>query len=102
MGDHNGGDVAQVTHEKVFTVGGVFSEDTDLRHGKPLPSGPYAIGIYLHDLLILRRVIFNHRGSPQAAPGSELIVKAEQAYQSFNLKRAEGKIGDFGTGEKCG
>ena len=98
MGDVNGCDIAQATHEALLQRFGLLGPETHLVYGKPAPVGSMWQGVYLDDLLItsIRSVGFEVPldGSfepPAAQDGDEdieAVRKAEHAYDEAHLERA--------------
>ena len=98
MGDVNGCDIAQATHEALLQRFGLLGPETHLVYGKPAPVGSMWQGVYLDDLLItsIRSMGFEVPldGSfepPAAQDGDEdieAVRKAEHAYDEAHLERA--------------
>ena len=56
MGDKNGCDIAQATHEAVLKGRGLLDRKSTLILEKPVPIGPAWEGVYLDDFLVTKRV----------------------------------------------
>ena len=98
MGDVNGCDIAQATHEALLQRFGLLGPETHLVYGKPVPTGSLWEGVYLDDLLVTSVRNLDHPvpldGSfvpPPAQDSDEDILatrRAELAYAEANLDRA--------------
>lgn len=99
MGDTNACDIAQATHESILQAVGLLSPQTQLIYGEPCPSGDLWEGVYLDDLLIVKKCVAALPVLPGFEPPSaqandedlKRVELAEQAYQRAGLKRAEHK-----------
>ena len=111
MGDKNGCDIAQATHEAILRRHGVLDPSSTLEFGKHIPEGELLEGVYLDDLLIAKRCKVRGRvpldGSfvPPPAQVDDMDVKkieaAEAAYIEAQLSRAEHKSFRFCTAFKA-
>ena len=107
MGDINGCDIAQATHESILRQHGVLDRAVQLVYGEHVPKGPLWEGAYLDDLLITLRCKVPGRvpldGTfcppvPQAGDEDvQQVAAAEQAYTKARLQRAEHKAFRFQT-----
>ena len=98
MGDINGCDIAQATHEAILEQEGVFEAQCVLGYNKPVPDDALWQGAYLDDLLIALRVDVEAPipldGSfaplPPNPDGRDVrkVAAAEVAYEKANLERA--------------
>ena len=101
MGDINGHDVAQATHESILRKHNVLSPSTNLVCGQHVPQGDLWTGAYLDDLLIMKKCQVEAPvrldGSfipPEPCQDAVDVVKvaaAESAYAEAGLKCAEHK-----------
>ena len=111
MGDINGCDIAQATHESILRQHGVLDRAVQLVYGEHVPKGPLWEGAYLDDLLITLRCRVPGRvpldGTfcppvPQAGDEDvQQVAAAEQAYTKARLQRAEHKAFRFQTSFKA-
>ncbi|CAE7719402.1 unnamed protein product [Symbiodinium sp. CCMP2592] len=111
MGDINGCDIAQATHESILRQHGVLDRSVQLVYGEPVPKGPLWEGAYLDDLLITLRCRVPgrvpldgtfHAPAPQAGDGDvKQVAAAEHAYTKARLQRAEHKAFRFKTSFKA-
>ena len=98
MGDVNGCDIAQATHEAILEREGVFEAQCVLAYNKAVPDDALWQGAYLDDLLIALRIDV---GAPIPLDGSftplppspndrdvQKVAAAEVAYEKANLERA--------------
>ena len=101
MGDINGCDIAQATHEEILKSEGVLSSESTLVYGKPTPRGPLWEGVYLDDLLIVYKkklpyqIPLDGSFSPPDAQAGDVDMRkigaAESAYEKAGLERAQHK-----------
>ena len=57
MGDLNGVDVAQLTHEWILRLGNVFDDAQQLIYGCAVPSGRMWFGVYVDDWFCVYRCL---------------------------------------------
>ena len=101
MGDKNGCDVAQAVHEALLRRHGVLRPENTLHYGEHLPEGDLLEGVYLDDLLVVKRCKLPApipldgsfvAPAPQADDVDVMTVQAaEAAYVEAKLQRAEHK-----------
>lgn len=88
MSEHNACDVAQGVHESVLKSGGALPPHGLLRGGQPLPPGPWWMGIYLDDLVVLEKARRSASPSPEV---DALLPKSHAAYEKSGLSRDPSK-----------
>ena len=88
MGDHNACDVAECLHESVLQTGGVWLPQGPLMGGSTLPPGPWWMGVYLDDLLVLEKAL--RSGGPSLEVDA-LLSRAHAACEQSGLSRVPSK-----------
>ena len=101
MGDKNGCDIAQAVHEGLLRRHGVLDPSKTLIYGAHIPQGDLLEGVYLDDLLIVKKCevpfVIPLDGSfipPAAQVNDDDVMElqaAEAAYEEAGLERAEHK-----------
>eukprot|EP00438_Fugacium_kawagutii_P011070 Skav217204 [mRNA] locus=scaffold3544:98164:102639:+ [translate_table: standard] len=91
MGDTNGVDIAQATHEGVLRSAGCLSPDQTLVYGKLLPPSDTLEGLYIDDHLVFQIVDKKPLRSREAYPDEALIDKSRNRYSELGLPRSEKK-----------
>jgi hypothetical protein len=79
MRDHNSVCVAQAVHEDVLTTAGAWRPDTAMRYGAPLGPGPFYQGIYIDDLLLLKKTRSTRLETQRPGRTLRFLVRPERA-----------------------
>ena len=94
MGDTNGVDVAQATHESLLRNAGCLKPSNTLIYGKTFPSDNTLEGLYIDDHLAFQ-VLDKRPNRDRGIAGDELLMeKSRQAYDRWNLPRSKKKSFD--------
>jgi len=90
MGDHNGPDIAQMTHEAILRRHGCLDVHEQLRFDTSVPIGRTWTGVYIDDKLIVSRLPISQVRQRKATMRDVQLVKAgEAAYEcTEGLSRA--------------
>ena len=91
MGDTNGVDIAQATHESVLRSAGCLDPSATLVYGKTFPAASTFEGLYIDDHLVFQ--ILPKKSSRDRSPqkDEELLKASRDKYASLNLPRSEKK-----------
>jgi hypothetical protein len=87
MGDLNAVDIAQTVHERILEKGGALPVGTVLRHGEPIPRGDLSVGVYVDDLVVIRKLLREDLQS-DCGPDVDVIDSARRAYGAAGLPRS--------------
>lgn len=94
MGDTNGVDVAQATHESLLRNAGCLKPSNTLIYGKTFPSDKTFEGLYIDDHLAFQ-VTDKKPLRDRGVAGDELLMhQSRQAYDKWNLPRSKKKSFD--------
>ena len=94
MGDTNGVDIAQATHEAVLKEAGCLVEANTLIHGRVFPCSDTLEGLYIDDHLAMQ-VLPKKACRDRVAFEDERIMKdSRDRYRALNLPRSEKKAFD--------
>lgn len=94
MGDTNGVDIAQATHEAVLKEAGCLAEADTLIHGRVFPCSDTLEGLYIDDHLAMQ-VLPKKACRDRIAFEDERIMKdSRDRYRALNLPRSEKKAFD--------
>ena len=94
MGDTNGVDIAQATHEAILKEAGCLSEVNTLIHGRVFPCSDTLEGLYIDDHLAMQ-VVPKKKCRDRKTYDDERIMKdSRQRYNDLNLPRSEKKAFD--------
>jgi hypothetical protein len=90
MGDLNSVDIAQRVHERILESEGGFPLEGRLVYGEPMPSTAMVHGVYVDDLLVLRKLL-QRDWFDSPAPDVVQMEKCRTAYSKANLPQSAEK-----------
>ena len=91
MGDTNGVDIAQATHESVLRSAGCLDPSATLVYGRTFPAASTFEGLYIDDHLVFQ-ILPNKPSRNRGPHHDEKLLKASRdKYSSLNLPRSEKK-----------
>ena len=91
MGDTNGVDIAQATHEWVLRAAGCLRPEQTLVYGKLFPPYDTFEGLYIDDHLVFQ-IVDNKKIRPRNPyPDDNLVTTSRERYNELGLPRSEKK-----------
>lgn len=94
MGDTNGVDIAQATHEAVLREAGCLQPDQTLVYGKLFPASETLEGLYIDDHLVFQIVDKKPIRKRDPFPDEALMQQSRGKYDSLKLPRSTKKAFD--------
>ena len=91
MGDTNGVDIAQGTHEAVLVGAGCLQAHQKLVYGKMFPASDTLEGLYIDDHLVFQVVPTKKLRQRNKAPDDHLIEASRSRYRELGLPTSEKK-----------
>lgn len=91
MGDTNGVDIAQATHESVLKAAGCMSKENTLVYGEIMPPSNTLEGLYIDDHLVFQIVDSKKNRSREKSKDEILLKASRDKYQELGLPRSEKK-----------
>ena len=94
MGDTNGVDIAQATHEAILQEAGCLKKSQTLIHGQTFPASDTLEGLYIDDHLAFQ-IVDTKPNRDRGVLGDETIMRdSREKYKELNLPRSEKKAFD--------
>ena len=94
MGDTNGLDIGQATHEAVLQSAGCMNDHQTLVHGRTFPASRTLEGLYIDDHLVIQVVDKKSSRSRQKERDDEFMQASRARCEELNLPRSEKKAFD--------
>ena len=94
MGDTNGVDIAQATHEAILQAANCMNEHNMLVYGRTFPASRTLEGLYIDDHIVIQ--VVNKKATRQRGKEADelLMQQSRNKYQELGLPRSEKKAFD--------